>query len=278
MSDTGDPRRDCPTRPRADAGPAPRDRHAAARPGPDAARRRERPGRRRRAARPARAARRAAGPGRGPSGPSGSSRRLFLLSMLAGIGFIAAYIGLEVHSVDAMLRSNLALGLSMSVAFLASAIGAMIWVRHADAGRRAHRGAPPAAPPTRRTAQAFAETFAEGAEASQFIKRPLLRRTLIAATRAAGGRPAGAAARHGPAARHQRCGTRSGARACGCSSYGANTPIRPADFSSPGSMITVVPEGYQDDQDALAKATAIIIKFAARRAGLGQPGQARHVR
>ena len=29
---------------------------------------------------------------------------------------------------------------------------------------------------------AFEETFTEGAEASQFVKRPLLRRTLIAAT------------------------------------------------------------------------------------------------
>ena len=43
----------------------------------------------------------------------------FILSALASIGFIAAYVGLEVHSVDATLRSNLALGLSMSVAFLA---------------------------------------------------------------------------------------------------------------------------------------------------------------
>src|SRR5215467_839661 len=47
----------------------------------------------------------------------------FLLSMVASIGFIAAYVGLEVHSVDATLRSNLALGLSMSVAFLAIAAG-----------------------------------------------------------------------------------------------------------------------------------------------------------
>ena len=42
----------------------------------------------------------------------------FVLSMLASIGFIAAYIGLEVHSVDATLRSNLALGTSMGVAFI----------------------------------------------------------------------------------------------------------------------------------------------------------------
>ena len=45
----------------------------------------------------------------------------FILSMLASIGFIAAYVGLEVHSVDATLRSNLALGLSMGIAFLALA-------------------------------------------------------------------------------------------------------------------------------------------------------------
>src|ERR1051326_537507 len=54
----------------------------------------------------------------------------FILSMLASIGFIAAYVGLEVHSVDATLRSNLALGLAMSVAFLAMGVGATIWVRN----------------------------------------------------------------------------------------------------------------------------------------------------
>jgi ubiquinol-cytochrome c reductase iron-sulfur subunit len=43
--------------------------------------------------------------------------------------------------------------------------------------------------------------------------------------------------------------------------YGPNTPITPAEFSSPGSMITVIPDGYQDNPEALAAATAIIIKF-----------------
>ena len=55
---------------------------------------------------------------------------LFILSLLASIGFIAAYVGLEVGTVDSTLRSNLALGLAMSVAFLAVAVGAVIWVRH----------------------------------------------------------------------------------------------------------------------------------------------------
>jgi len=38
-------------------------------------------------------------------------------------------------------------------------------------------------------------------------------------------------------------------------------PIKPADFDSPGGMITVIPEGFQDNDDALVKATVIIIKF-----------------
>jgi ubiquinol-cytochrome c reductase iron-sulfur subunit len=33
-------------------------------------------------------------------------------------------------------------------------------------------------------------------------------------------------------------------------------------MTAPGSLITVIPEGYQDDEDALAKAGVILIKFA----------------
>ena len=70
---------------------------------------------------------------------------LFGLAFLAGCGFIAAYIGLEVDSVDATLRSNLALGTSLSVALLALGLGALIWVRYimpdVGDGRRAARDA-----------------------------------------------------------------------------------------------------------------------------------------
>ena len=107
---------------------------------------------------------------------------LFILAMLAGIGFIAAYIGLEVGTnLDSVLRSNLALGLSMSVAFLALGVGAVIWVRTLmpDVEITEERK-PLASPPEVR--HEFAETFQQGAEASQFVKRPILRRTLIAAT------------------------------------------------------------------------------------------------
>ena len=184
---------------------------------------------------------------------------LFTLSFLAGVGFIAAYVGLEVHSVDAVLRSNLALGISMSVVFLALAVGATLWVRylmpHVELSEDRH-----VLRSSAEDRKAFAETFAEGAETSQFTKRPMLRRTLIAATLPLVAAPIVLLRDMGPqpgtSLRHTvwRKGTR-------LLTYGSNRPITPGEFSSPGSMITVVPEGYQDDQNALAAATAIIIKF-----------------
>jgi len=43
--------------------------------------------------------------------------------------------------------------------------------------------------------------------------------------------------------------------------YGTGRPITPAEFNSPGGIISVAPEGFQDNDDAMAKAAVIIIKF-----------------
>ncbi|MFZ0755230.1 MAG: (2Fe-2S)-binding protein, partial [Trebonia sp.] len=115
---------------------------------------------------------------------------LFVLAFVAGCGFIAAYIGLEVGSsnlpaganaVDAAFRSNLALGLALSVVLLALGTGSMIWVRHLtpniEIAEERHELA--SAPGDR---AAFKAEFADGAAISQFTKRPLLRRTLLLAT------------------------------------------------------------------------------------------------
>jgi len=55
--------------------------------------------------------------------------------------------------------------------------------------------------------------------------------------------------------------------------YGPNTPLRAADFSIPGQMITVIPEGFAENQDVLAKAATIIIKFAPGVLVPNRPGQ-----
>jgi ubiquinol-cytochrome c reductase iron-sulfur subunit len=207
-----------------------------------------------------------------PQDPVGANRSerivaaLFILSALAGVGFIAAYIGLEVGSLDAVLRSNLALGISMTVAFLALAFGAVIWVRQLMPDVELTEERKPLAS-SDADRKAFAETFREGADASQFVKRPILRRTLMLASVPLVAAPIVLLRDMGPlpgtSLRHTVW--RRGLR---LSIAGSNQPIKPADFDSPGGMITVIPQGYQDDDDAIAKAAVIIIKL--------EPGQLRH--
>jgi ubiquinol-cytochrome c reductase iron-sulfur subunit len=183
----------------------------------------------------------------------------FLLAFIAGCGFIAAYIGLGVHTVDKVLRSNLALGLSLSVALLGLGFGALIWVRQlmpdAEMAEERH---PMRSSDTERAE--FQEYFEEGAAASQFVRRPMVRRSLMLATLPLAVIPIVALRDLGPlpgtSLRHTVWSP--GRRLL---VYGTNTPLTPAEFSAPGSMITIVPDGYQDDLDALAKAAVILIKF-----------------
>jgi ubiquinol-cytochrome c reductase iron-sulfur subunit len=183
----------------------------------------------------------------------------FIVSMLAGLGFIVAYLAFQVGSVTGTQHSNLALGTAMSITFLALGVGAVIWVRQLMPDVELEEPRKPMAS-TAADRQAFAKTFAEGADASQFAKRPLVRRTLIAATLPALLAPVLLLRDLGPLPRKSLDHTvwRSGIRLI---AYGSNRPLTPGDFSSPGGMITVIPEGFADDFDALAKAAVIIIKF-----------------
>jgi ubiquinol-cytochrome c reductase iron-sulfur subunit len=184
----------------------------------------------------------------------------FMVACLAGLAFIVAYFVFPVHTLDGVARSNLGLGLSMSLVFVGLAAGTTIWVRRLmpdvelTEARKPLRSA-------EEDREAFAQTFAEGADTSQFVKRPLLRRTLIAASVPALAAPILLLRDLGPLPRKDLTFTvwRPGLRLLKAD---VNTPITAGAFSSPGSMITVVPDGYQDNFDALAKAAVIIIKFA----------------
>src|SRR5947208_5732312 len=183
----------------------------------------------------------------------------FLLTFIAGCGFVAAYVGLGVHTVDKTLRSNLALGFSMSVMFLALGLGALLWVRHlmpnVEVTQQRHDLRYDEK--ERRATEAY---FKEGTANSGFVKRPLVRRTLMLGTlpliaapvvllRDLGPQP-GTSLRHTVWSPGRRLLVQ-----------GTNTPITPAEFSAPGSMITIVPDGFEDDADALTKAAVILIKF-----------------
>ena len=183
----------------------------------------------------------------------------FTFAFIAGCGFIAAYVGLGVHSVDKTLRSNLALGISLGLALAALGLGALLWVRHlmpdVEVVEQRHE-----LRSDEKDRKAFEGYFKEGTANSQFVKRPLVRRTLMLGTlpllaapvvllRDLGPQP-GTSLRHtvwSPGRRLLVAGT--------------NLPLTPAEFSAPGSMITIVPDGFQDDPDALTKATVILIKF-----------------
>ncbi|HEX8005905.1 MAG TPA: ubiquinol-cytochrome c reductase iron-sulfur subunit, partial [Trebonia sp.] len=107
----------------------------------------------------------------------------------------------------------------------------------------------------------FEEFFAKGAQVSQVTKRPLLRRTMLLATAPLALAPLVLLRDLGPLPQDSLRVTawRKGLRAV---VYGTNRPLRPSDIATPGSMITVIPEGFQDDANALAKAGVILIKFA----------------
>jgi ubiquinol-cytochrome c reductase iron-sulfur subunit len=183
----------------------------------------------------------------------------FTLAFLAGCGFIAAYVGLGVHSVDKVLRSNLWLGVSLSIALLALGLGALIWVRHlmpnVEVTQERHDLRSP-----EEERQATEAYFKEGTAQSQFVKRPMVRRTLMLGTLPLIAAPIVLLRDMGPqpGTSLRRTVWSPGRRLL---VQGTNQPITPAQFSAPGSMITIVPEGYEDDQDALTKAAVILIKF-----------------
>jgi ubiquinol-cytochrome c reductase iron-sulfur subunit len=193
----------------------------------------------------------------------------FFLAMVAGFGFLVAYALIGVGPINQVQHSNLALGGCLSLVFLLLGIGAVIWVRHlmptVEITEQRH--------PMRATDEQRAEfkkTWEEGAAASQFVKRPLVRRTLIAATVPLAVAPLFLLRDLGPLPGTSLDTTvwRKGLRLL---VYGTRRPITAAEFSSPGSLITVGPEGYLDDDDAMAKAAVIIIKFRPGQLVFGPP-------
>jgi ubiquinol-cytochrome c reductase iron-sulfur subunit len=183
----------------------------------------------------------------------------FILAALAGVGFLVCYAVFDIHSLATVQHSNLALGGCLSLVFLLMAVGAVIWVRHVmptvELTEQRH--------PLRSTPEAraaFKETFTEGAEASQFVKRPLIRRTLIAASVPLAVAPLFLLRDLGPLPGTSLDFTvwRKGLRLL---VYGTGAPITAAEFDTPGQLISVGPEGYLDNDDAMAKAAVSLIKF-----------------
>jgi ubiquinol-cytochrome c reductase iron-sulfur subunit len=198
----------------------------------------------------------------------------FILAMVAGFGFLVAYALIGVGSISQVLHSNLALGGCLSLVFLLLGIGAVIWVRNLMPQVEITEQRHPMHS-TEAERAAFKETFEDGAAASQFVKRPLVRRTLIAATVPLAVAPLFLLRDLGPLPGTSLDKTvwRKGLRLL---VYGTGRPITAAEFYSPGSLITVGPEGYLDNDDQMAKAAVIIIKFRPGQLVFGPPVEPGH--
>lgn len=184
---------------------------------------------------------------------------LFLLAFVAGIGFFVAFFEFPRHDPGSVRASNITLGLGLTVALLALAVGVTLWVRrimpHYEMTEEREELAS-----GRQTREAFAAQFAQGVDESGILKRPLLRRTLLLAAAPIGLAPLLLAWGLGPLPRKQLRYTawKKGTRLV---LDGTGAPIKAADFDSPGGIITVAPEGKQDDLDVMAKAAVLLIKL-----------------
>ncbi|MFF0306042.1 Rieske 2Fe-2S domain-containing protein [Streptosporangium sp. NPDC004379] len=192
----------------------------------------------------------------------------FLLTALGGVAFIVSYVVFQVGDIDSARASNVALGGSLALALLAMAAGMVVWVRLVmpkyNMVQERHEMASDG--PTR---EYVTETFKHGVDESGFVKRPMLRRTLLLAAAPLGLAPLVLLRDLGPRykdfpakLRHTVWGekTKDG-KPRRLVVEGTGAPIRAADFNSPGGILSVVPEGYEHDLNALAKATLILLKF-----------------
>ncbi|SDG85274.1 ubiquinol-cytochrome c reductase iron-sulfur subunit [Sinosporangium album] len=189
----------------------------------------------------------------------------FVITFLAAIGFIASYVIFQVGDIDKTAVSNLALGGTLTLAFLALAIGVVVWVRMVmpkyNLVQERHEMR------SDKAARSYvAETFAQGVEESGFVKRSLLRRTLLLAAAPLGLLPLVLLKDLGPlpgtVLRHTVWGKKTKAgKPRKLVVEGTGAPIRAADFNTPGGILSVVPEEYTHDLNELAKSTLILIKL-----------------
>jgi ubiquinol-cytochrome c reductase iron-sulfur subunit len=190
---------------------------------------------------------------------------LFMITFLSGVAFLVSYVVFQVGTIDKTAVSNFALGSTLTVALLSLAAGITTWVRRIMPKYNLvqERHLMVSEPQTREYVE---KTFIEGANESGFVKHKLVRRTLLLAAAPLGLAPLVLLRDLGPlpgdVLRHTVWGTPTKAgKPRRLVVEGTGQPIRAADFNSPGGILSIVPEEYEHDLNALAKATLILLKF-----------------
>ncbi|GAA4500118.1 Rieske 2Fe-2S domain-containing protein [Actinoallomurus oryzae] len=183
----------------------------------------------------------------------------FTLSFLAGIAFIVFYAVWPGHvgNIDRAARSNYTLGTALTVVFLGLAVGMTIWVRHLVTTKEIIQERHTLSS-TAEDRQVFNQYFQEGTEESGLLKRRLLRRTLLLAAAPLGLLPLILLRDLGPLPEKKLRHTawKKGTRLV---VDGTGQPLKAADFDSPGGIITVIPEGAEDNLDEIATSTVLLL-------------------
>jgi ubiquinol-cytochrome c reductase iron-sulfur subunit len=195
---------------------------------------------------------------------------LFGLSALSTLGFVVAYVAfpsdqiVTVPVIGATSASNLFLGLALGIALFSIGAGAIHWAKKLmpdveEVGPRTPIGSEPD-----ETARA-AELFDEGADASGFVSRPIIRRSLLTALVVLP-IPAVVLLRDlGPLPETQLRNTiwADGVRVVSDVSY---LPIKLSDIPL-GGMVSAVPENLPEVEEetgtlnARAKAAVIVVRM-----------------
>ncbi|MFD7868314.1 Rieske 2Fe-2S domain-containing protein [Streptomyces sp. NPDC057682] len=193
---------------------------------------------------------------------------LFLLSMLATVGFIASYVIFPVDKIVYIFpfghvsALNFSLGLTLGVALFAIGAGAVHWARTlmSDVEVADDRHAISAEPEVK--AKVLAD-FAAGAEESAFGRRKLIRNTMFGALALVPLAGVVLLRDLGPLPEKK---LRSTLWAKGKQLINMNTmePLRPEDVAV-GSLTFAMPEGLKEDdhdfQTQIAKAALMIIRI-----------------
>ncbi|MEY9963657.1 ubiquinol-cytochrome c reductase iron-sulfur subunit [Streptacidiphilus sp. MAP12-16] len=192
----------------------------------------------------------------------------FVLSMLATVGFIAAYVAIKpdkvvyIFTLGHVSALNFALGMTLGVSLFAIGAGAVHWARTlmSDEEHIAERHPIEASPEVRE--QVFAD-FRQGAKESTFGRRKLIRNTMIGAMAMV---PLSAVVLFrdlGPLPEKKLDNT---AWAAGKRLVNMNTnePMKASDITV-GSLTFAMPEGVHesdaDFQEVIAKAAVMLVRM-----------------
>jgi ubiquinol-cytochrome c reductase iron-sulfur subunit len=193
---------------------------------------------------------------------------LFVISMLATVGFIASYVAFPVGRIvyiwplGHISILNFSLGLTLGVALFAIGAGAVHWARTlmSDQETADDRHAIEASPEVREKVIA---DFKQGAAESQFGRRKLVRNTLFGALALVPLSGVVLLRDLGPLPKDKLRKT-LWAKGKRLVNQNTNQPLRPEDVEV-GSLTFCVPEGLsetQDDyQEQLAKAALMIVRI-----------------